>query len=49
MSANWIVPTMKESERYVHIQSSAKFRAECVEIIIDHVVIFGPLFPVALI
>lgn len=25
------------------------FRAECVEIIIDHKVIFGPLFPVALI
>lgn len=25
------------------------FRAEFVEIIIDHVVIFGPLFPVALI
>lgn len=25
------------------------YRAECVEIIIDHIVIFGPLFPVALI
>lgn len=25
------------------------YRAECVEIIIDHKVIFGPLFPVALI
>lgn len=36
---------MKESERYVVLD----FRAECVEIIIDHIVIFGPLFPVALI